>query len=463
MLSELQAIPALLHAEFSEVQVVSTESLPSVPTGCCYGIALPAGVSPLGDRPTIGLDVPAITEAALRGREAACCRAVLVHELGHLAVEPPREWSSADTAFIGADMLPLRARLLTRSFAGLKPTSGPCPHHGARFIRAAMHVYGRSQQLGLDVPLEIVVGVGLGWLSPEQDYFRVLHGEIHGMRRVVRDDPGDAGARGVFGAVGDRRRPLPPATSRLRGIHRGATCKMFGLTKTPAADPHPFAKERATVKATIAELQLEHERLREIQRAISRVDGEVDAAEERHEAATRPIQDELATIRSETVDATVAGRELSPEREARRMELQDQLDAENEKLREAVRRADDKRNALQHEALTVTAKLKTVDGHNAQTLQSKLAGELARLEQRLQTYVADRAATWAGARVEAAERAHRDVAKLVAEKERNNDLYQLAELKNRLSRFEAELNAAREARAIALAYQRELHEQIIAE
>ena len=182
MLSELQAIPAMLGAEFADVQVVSTESLPGVPTGCCYGIALPSGVSPLGDRPTIGLDVPAITEAALEGREAACCRAVLVHELGHLAVEPPREWSQADTEFIGADMLPLRARLLTRSFPSLKPTSGPCPHHGARFIRAAMHVYGRAQQLGLDVPLEIVGGVGFGWLSPERDYFRVLQGEINGLR-----------------------------------------------------------------------------------------------------------------------------------------------------------------------------------------------------------------------------------------------------------------------------------------
>lgn len=237
---------------------------------------------------------------------------------------------------------------------------------------------------------------------------------------------------------------------------------MFGLMKE-TADPHPHAARRAAVRRQIAELRLHGERHKEILAAIARVDAEVDAAEEQHEAAIRPIQDELGLIRGETVDATIAGESLPAVREARRRELQDALDAENEKLREAVRRADDQRMALQHELIVVGGKMKTVDGNNLQTLENKLAGELARPEQQLQTYVANSAVNWANARVEAAERAHRDTAAIVADKEQRGEQYQLPEVKARLARFAAELDAAREALALAGAYQKELRNQIIAE
>ncbi|QDT74430.1 hypothetical protein [Lacipirellula limnantheis] len=182
MLSELATIPALLG--LGDVAVVSTADVPAVPSACLYGFALPAGSSPLDDRPLVALNMASIEADALPGRVGACTRSVLIHELGHVAAVKPVEWSPIDREFIGADMPAFRSRLLAKS-ANIPepPIDAPDAHHGARFLRATLHVYGRAQQLGIEAVLSEIVGaVGNGWLSPEVDYLRVLQGEIHAMR-----------------------------------------------------------------------------------------------------------------------------------------------------------------------------------------------------------------------------------------------------------------------------------------
>ncbi|QDT74429.1 coiled-coil domain-containing protein [Lacipirellula limnantheis] len=227
-------------------------------------------------------------------------------------------------------------------------------------------------------------------------------------------------------------------------------------------EPHPFAARRANVRRQIAELRIQAERHKEIQAAIRRVDAEVDQAEESHEQACRPIQDELAVIRGEQVDVTIAGNDLPAERELRRQELMAIIDVENEKLREAVRRADDKRAALQHELIVVGAKMKTVGGDNEQTLTNKLAGELARPEQVCQLYAAKSAGHWATARREAAAKNVEATTALVARGKRG-EFSDLDSLEKRLLRHQAELDAAYEAERLAVEHQKQLREQIIAE
>lgn len=182
LLSELQDIPVLLG--LGDVAIVDTSEVSAVPSACLHGFALPAGGSPLDDRPLVALNMESIASDALPGRLRACVGSVLIHELGHVAVAKPVEWAPVDREFIGADMPKLRERLLAKSANIPEPTiDAPDAHHGEKFLRCSLHLFGRAQQLGIEAVLgELVGGVGNGWLSPEQDYFRVLQGEIHTMR-----------------------------------------------------------------------------------------------------------------------------------------------------------------------------------------------------------------------------------------------------------------------------------------
>lgn len=183
MFDELTQFAAQLGPEFANVNIVSTDDVPSVPSACLFGFAIKAGSSPFDDRQLVALNLDAIEDAAKPGRQAACVKSVLIHELGHCATIPPVEWADADREFIGDAMPQLRARLLMRdSKIPEPPIDSPESYHGAAFLRSMLHLYGRAIQLGADVPTDLYGSAGNGWLSPEADYMRTLQGEIIAMR-----------------------------------------------------------------------------------------------------------------------------------------------------------------------------------------------------------------------------------------------------------------------------------------
>lgn len=187
----LRLIAKRLGPEFADVNIVGTNEVPAVRDACLYGFALPAGGSPLDDRPLVALNRPAIAEDAAAGSEELCERIVLCHELAHVVTTAPVAWTDEQVAIVGDQMPAFRAHLLSKWDQTVEPAiDASDAHHGAAFVRAIMHcVYRMRYDASVNLPLGQIIGcVGDGWLSPEAAYWETLKGEACRRRRDLFAD-----------------------------------------------------------------------------------------------------------------------------------------------------------------------------------------------------------------------------------------------------------------------------------
>ena len=190
MLSELRAIAPLLGAEFADVRIVDVVDVPAVVNACVYGFAVRAGEAPGDDRPLVAINSATIERDAIAGRVEACTRSVFIHELGHLATLEPFVWSDFHVELIGDQMATFREERLRRASLRPQPESYAVdPSHDDRFVRAALHVFGRAEQLGIDAsPRDMFTSCGAGWMSDVEHYLQVLRGEIIELRGELYAD-----------------------------------------------------------------------------------------------------------------------------------------------------------------------------------------------------------------------------------------------------------------------------------
>lgn len=182
--NDLAEIIVSLAPELAGVDVADAADFPTIPTSCYHGFATDTH-NPLGDAPLLLLNWEAIEQDSLPGRLSACLLSVAIHEAAHvLPRRPPLEWP---TAGVIRELLPeFKTHLLAKSLLSPQDFSIPCPGHDSTFLRRGLHLHGRAIQAGFDVPLQQFVGpVGNGWLSPEEDYARILCGEVQELRSAT--------------------------------------------------------------------------------------------------------------------------------------------------------------------------------------------------------------------------------------------------------------------------------------
>jgi hypothetical protein len=133
------------------------------------------------------------------------------------------------------------------------------------------------------------------------------------------------------------------ATSRTAPRELDCDC-----AETPAELSARLAKRRE-VRRELADLERIKRRADEAARRLASLDAEADAAADRHRQVTAPIQEELARIEAQIVDAITDRKPVPSSLEDRRAELLSQIEAANVALSDEIERVKRLRQPVERE------------------------------------------------------------------------------------------------------------------
>lgn len=163
-------------------------------------------------------------------------------------------------------------------------------------------------------------------------------------------------------------------------------------------DPADRKPLQRTFREELARLGLGQRKVDELAVRIAGFDQRADAAATKHSAICLPLQDELRQVEKRIIGNVADRLPADPADEARRIELVNQLAAENETLAREIRAIDEMRETVRNERETLRNSLPPRN-----VIESKLCGEDVADEALLdQMVVAGGALKYQIARVEAA-------------------------------------------------------------